>query len=57
MIDQHGKSIGKTIRISNTKFGSEQLLAFFNKHALLQKTPWSEWKPLVITGCPSTLRA
>ena len=35
VIDQHGKSIGKTIRISNTKFGSEQLLAFFNKHALL----------------------
>ena len=35
LIDQHGKSIGKTIRISNTKFGSEQLLAFFNKHALL----------------------
>lgn len=34
LIDKKGTAIGKTIRITNTKHGSEQLLNFFKKHNL-----------------------
>lgn len=34
LIDGNGNVIGKTIRISNTKHGSEKLIDFFNKHNL-----------------------
>lgn len=34
LIDSNGNLIGKTIRISNTKKGSEDLILFFHKHQL-----------------------
>lgn len=34
LIDEKGSAIGKTIRITNTKQGSEQLLKFLEKHEL-----------------------
>ncbi|MFD2655682.1 IS110 family transposase, partial [Gracilibacillus thailandensis] len=34
VIDQQGNSIGKTLRFSNSKPGSDKLLAFVNKHQL-----------------------
>lgn len=35
IIDEQGKPIGKPIRFSNTKAGSEKLLQFINDHDLL----------------------
>lgn len=34
LIDGNGNVIGKTVRITNTKHGSERLIDFFNKHNL-----------------------
>ncbi|EGO8395697.1 IS110 family transposase [Enterococcus faecalis] len=34
LIDEKGNVIGKNIRITNTKHGSEKLISFFNKHNL-----------------------
>jgi len=35
LIDENGNPIGKTLRFSNSKAGSEKLLAFFNQHDLI----------------------
>ncbi len=32
LVDEKGSPIGKTLRITNTKKGSLELLNFFNKH-------------------------
>ncbi|RCW77515.1 IS110 family transposase [Saliterribacillus persicus] len=34
VIDQQGNSVGKTLRFSNSKTGSDKLLAFLNQHQL-----------------------
>ena len=36
LIDEKGISLGKTIRIANTKKGNEELLNFFSKYALIE---------------------
>lgn len=35
LINDQGATMGKTLRITNTKDGSEQLLNFLHKHQLL----------------------